>query len=126
MQIIKQPWALSIPEVLDQLKTQEAGITDSEASERLNKYGKNIFHGKGKTNPVLLFLKQFLSPLIFILICSACLTMLLKEWLDMWVVLSVVILNVALGFFHEYNAENTLDKLKTYIKDRTRVIRAGT
>ena len=74
---------------------------------------------------MLLFAKQFLSPLIFLLIASVVLTAILKEWLDMWVVLSVVLLNAGLGFFHEHNAENTLDKLKTYIKDRARVIRDG-
>ncbi len=125
MQIIKQSWSLSASEVFDELKTSERGITEKEAESRLFKYGKNIFHGKGKTNPALLFLKQFLSPLIFLLIGSVVLTSILHEWLNMWVVLFVVILNVALGFFHEYSAENTLEKLKTYIKDRARVIRGG-
>lgn len=125
MQPNKQPWSLSVSEVFDQLKTSEEGITDQEAEARLSKYGKNIFHGKGKTNPALLFLKQFLSPLIFLLLGSVFLTALLRSWLDMWVVLFAVLLNVALGFFHEYNAENTLDKLKTYIKDRARVVRDG-
>lgn len=126
MPIIKQPWSLSVSEVFDQLKTSEKGITDKEAEARVFKYGKNAFHSKGKTNPVALFLKQFLSPLIFLLIGSATLTAILHEWLDMAVVTFAILLNVALGFFHEYNAENTLDKLKTYIKDRARVIRNGT
>lgn len=125
MQITKQPWSLSVSEIFDQLKTSEKGITDTEAEARLFKHGKNIFHGTGKTNPVLLFLRQFLSPLIFLLLGSISLTAILHEWLDMWVVSFVVILNVVLGFFHEYNAENTLDKLKTYIKDRAKVIRDG-
>lgn len=125
MQLIKQPWSLSVSEVFDQLKTSEKGITDKEAEARLSKYGKNIFHGKGKINPALLFFRQFLSPLIFLLIGSAFLTAILHKWLDMGVVLFAVVLNAALGFFHEYNAENTLGKLKTYIKDRARVVRDG-
>ena len=43
----------------------------------------------------------------------------------MVVIALAVLINVALGFYHEYHAENTLDKLKTYIKDRARVIREG-
>jgi Ca2+-transporting ATPase len=125
MQTVKQPWALSESEVFEQLKTSAKGITSTFAEARLAEYGKNIFHGKGKTNPLVLFSKQFLSPLIFLLIGAATLTGILHEWLDMGVVLFAVVLNVALGFFHEYNAENTLDKLKTYIKDRARVIRNG-
>src|SRR5689334_7626328 len=105
MPIIKQPWSLSVSEVFDQLKTSEKGIIEKEAEARLFQYGKNVFHGKGQTNPVLLLLKQFLSPLIFLLIGSATLTAILHEWLDMGVVSFAILLNVALGFFHEYNAE---------------------
>jgi Ca2+-transporting ATPase len=125
MQINKQPWSLPVPEIFKNLKTSEKGITDKDAEIRLAQYGKNVFLGKGRTNPALLLGKQFLSPLIFLLLGSVILTAVLGEWLDMWVVLSVVLLNTALGFFHEYNAENTLEKLKTYIKDRARVIREG-
>lgn len=125
MGIINQPWSLDESEILTQLNTSEKGITDEEVEKRIGKYGKNLFHGKGKTNPVFLFMRQFMSPLIFLLLGSVFLTGILKEWLDMWVVLCVVLLNAGLGFFHEYNAENTLDKLKTYIKDRARVVREG-
>jgi Ca2+-transporting ATPase len=125
MRTIKQAWSLSAEEIFSGLKTGERGLTDKEAEMRLFQYGKNKFGGKGKTSPFVLFLKQFLSPLIFLLLGSVTLTAFLGEWLDMWVVLSVVLLNVALGFFHEYSAENTLEKLKTYIKDRAKVIRDG-
>jgi len=125
MQIIKQPWSLSVLEVFETLKTSPEGLSEQEAKERLFQYGENIFHSKEKTNPLRLFFKQFISPLIFILLGAVILTTILHHWLDTWVVLFVVLLNVALGFYHEYNAESTLDKLKTYIKDRTRVIRDG-
>ncbi|KKU75700.1 MAG: Calcium-translocating P-type ATPase, PMCA-type [Candidatus Yanofskybacteria bacterium GW2011_GWA1_48_10] len=116
---------MSASETFQDLQTSEKGLTDKEAKVRLAEYGKNVFLGRGKTNPAILFGKQFLSPLIFLLLGSVVLTALLGAWLDMWVVLAVVLLNAGLGFFHEYNAENTLEKLKTYIKDRARIIREG-
>ncbi len=126
MPIIKEPWALSAADALNQLYTSERGITEQEAAARLVKYGRNVFKSKGKTNPVFLFLKQFLSPLIFLLLAAAVLTSIfLHEGPDTAVILFAVFLNVALGFYHEYSAENTLEKLKTYIKDRARVIRDG-
>src|SRR3989344_8674005 len=125
MQITKQSWSLSVPEALEDLQTSEKGLTEKEVEVRLAEHGKNVFEGKGKTSPTALFLRQFLSPLIFLLIGAVILTAVLHEWLDMWVVLVVVLLNAGLGFFHEYSAENTLEKLKTYIKDRARVIREG-
>ena len=123
--MITQPWAFSVPEVISKLNTTPGGITEKEAKKRLIKYGNNSFHNKGKSNPLFLFLKQFLSPLIFLLFGSILLTTILGKWLDTAVISFVVLLNVALGFYHEYHAENTLDKLKTYIKDRARVLRGG-
>src|SRR3989344_4624192 len=119
------PWALPAPEVIQELKTSQTGISDKEAGARLAKYGNNTFHKKEKLNIISLFLKQFLSPLIFLLLAAGILTGLLAEWIDMTVITLAVLLNVLLGFYHEYRAENTLEKLTTYIKDRARVIRDG-
>ncbi len=125
MQTVKQPWSLSFSEVFKILKTSEKGISNKEAEKRILKYGKNTFYSKERVNFVSLFFKQFISPLIFLLLGAVFLTGILHEWVDMGVILFAVLLNVAIGFYHEYHAESTLDKLKTYIKDRARVIRDG-
>ena len=70
-------------------------------------------------------MKQFINPLIFLLISAAVITGILREWVNTVVIIFSVLLNVFLGLYHEYHAENTLDKLKSYIKDRARVIRDG-
>jgi len=120
-----QPWALSNTEVIEQLHSTPIGITDKDATNRLLKYGSNTFHNKEKISVITLFFKQFLSPLIFLLIGAGILTFVLTEWVETIVIILAVFLNVLLGFFHEYHAENTLVKLTTYIKDRARVIRNG-
>ena len=125
MQITKQPWAISVEDLLFSLETKQDGLSDKEIESRLSKYGNNSFHSKEKKNAVSIFLKQFISPLIFLLIGAALVTGILKEWIDTFVIIFAVLLNVLLGFYHEYHAENTLDKLKTYIKDRAKVIRGG-
>ncbi|MBI3305543.1 cation-transporting P-type ATPase [Candidatus Nomurabacteria bacterium] len=125
MEIIKQPWAKKGEEVIAELSSTLAGITDKEASARLAQYGNNTFHGKEKISFIALFLKQFLSPLIFLLVGAGTLTFILGETAETIIIVLAVLLNVFLGFYHEYHAENTLDKLTTYIKDRARVIRNG-
>ena len=125
MQIINEPWALSGEETLLALGTKELGLSEKEAESRLAEYGTNVFHGKEKLNIFSLFFKQFLSPLIFLLIAASVITGFLHEWGNTIIIGIAVLLNVALGFWHEYHAENTLDSLKGYIKERTRVIRAG-
>ncbi len=125
MHTITQPWALSKDEVLKILETSHAGLTDKEVNDRLLQYGNNTFHTTEKLNAFYIFLKQFTSPLIFLLIGASVLTGILGKWLDTGVIIFAILLNVVLGFFHEYRAENTLAKLTTYIKDRARVVRDG-
>ena len=121
--MITQPWALSTTEVIDKLETKPTGLTDKKAANRLLQYGNNTFHNKEKISVTALFLKQFLSPLIFLLLGAGVLTFILAELAETFVIALAVLLNVLLGFYHEYHAENTLVKLTTYIKDRARVIR---
>ncbi|MEX2052088.1 MAG: HAD-IC family P-type ATPase [Candidatus Paceibacterota bacterium] len=123
--IFTQLWALSKDEVLTKLDTREKGLNEEEAKSRLALYGSNTFHSKERVNILSLFLKQFVSPLIFLLVGASIMTAFLGEWIDTGVIAFAVLLNVFLGFYHEYNAESTLDKLKTYIKDRARVVRGG-
>ncbi len=125
MQKIAQLWAMTVDEAKADFNATEKGLTEGEAEKRLAQYGSNTFHQREKKSPVALFLKQFLSPLIFLLLGAAFITGYLHEWVNTSVILFAVLLNVVLGFYHEYHAENTLDKLTSYIKDRTRVIRDG-
>jgi P-type Ca2+ transporter type 2C len=125
LEIVSNPWAIPKEEVLSRLDSFEKGIREEEAKKRFEKYGSNTFHTNERVSIPSLFLKQFLSPLIFLLLAAGVLTYILGEYVDTAVIVMAVLLNVGLGFYHEYHAENTLEKLTTYIKDRTRVIRSG-
>lgn len=125
MQKTLQPWATTKEELFTELQASELGLKDAEADSRLSIYGSNTFHKKEKAKTFKIFLKQFVSPLIFLLIGSAVITGILDEWLNTYVISFAVFLNVLLGFYHEFHAENTLNNLTTYIKDRARVIREG-
>ena len=125
MENFKQIWSLDIDKSLELLNSSHKGLNDKEVEERLFKYGNNTFHNKEKKGFLYIFFKQFVSPLIFILIGASVVTGILQEWIDTFVIIFAVLLNVFLGFYHEYNAENTLDKLTSYIKDRSKVLRNG-
>lgn len=118
-------WSISDKDLIKALETSISGLNDREVKDRLHKYGNNTFHTKEKISALSIFLKQFLSPLIFLLMAAGFLTFILSEWANTIVIALAVLLNVLLGFYQEYHAENTLEKLKTYIKDRARVIRDG-
>lgn len=123
MQITKSPWAVPKDDLLKLLGTRPEGLSENEAESRLKVYGTNAFHSHEKRNSAYLFFKQFLSPLIFLLLGASILTSFLHEWINTSVIAFSLLLNICLGFYHEYRAENTLEKLTTYIKDLARVIR---
>jgi Ca2+-transporting ATPase len=120
---IHTPWFFSVEEIFNKLDSNLGGLTEKEVQEKQKIYGLNILNDQKKTDFLKILIKQFTSPLIFILIAAAILTGFLHEWLNMSVIIGAVVINAILGFYQEYKAENTLDSLTTYIKDRTRVIR---
>lgn len=122
---IQTPWFSTFEEVLTRLDTSISGLSKDEVNKRLEIFGNNIFRKKRNSSVQKLFLKQLMSPLIFILIAAAVLTGVLQEWISTFVILGAVLINVGLGFYREYQAENTLEKLETYVKERSRVIRNG-
>jgi Ca2+-transporting ATPase len=122
---LQTPWFFTAPEVIERLDTKASGLSEAEAKKRLKYFGENDFRKKRNFSVLELAFKQIKSPLIFILVGAAFLTGLLKEWTNMYVIIGAILLNVGLGLYREYQAENTLEKLVTYIKDRSRVIRDG-
>lgn len=123
--ILKQPWSLGREDIFKELKTDYNGLSQKEASERIKIYGENFFQKHEKKSALSIFLKQISSPLIFILIVAAVITLFLKEWAEFFVISGAVIVNVGLGFSREYRAEHILEKLSSFIKDRIIVVRDG-
>ncbi|MCC6520780.1 cation-transporting P-type ATPase [Candidatus Nomurabacteria bacterium] len=121
----QKPWSVKIEDIFTALETQVHGLSESALSQRMTLYGANVLQKYAKKSKVTIFLKQLASPLIFILLGAAVVTFLLKEWIEVIVVMTAVLVNAGLGFYREYHAENTLEKLSGFIKDRARVIRDG-
>lgn len=118
-------WAKNPKEIFDILETSEKGLSEEIAKKRYSLFGGNIFHKQEKKSPISIFLKQLTSPLIFILIGAGVVTFILKEWVEVAVIALAVFVNAGLGFYREYHAETTLEKLSSFIKDRSRVFRDG-
>ena len=118
-----QPWSVGVDDIFAELKTSHEGLTEKEASFRQDVYGKNSFKKHEKKSAISIFIKQIVSPLIFILIGAAVVTFALKEWIETFVISGAVIINAGLGFYREYHAEHILEKLSSFIKDRAIVIR---
>lgn len=124
---MKQAWhALPIDEVLLTLHTHEQhGLTTEEATARRAMYGSNELPMAKPARWWQLLLRQFFSPLIYILVLSAMFTTWLGEWIDTTVIVISVIVNVVIGFFQEYRASNILEALKKIVRIEALVLRGG-
>ena len=117
--------ALDKKEVLEKLKTSENGISEKEASSRLSQYGKNELKQINKISPFFIFLEQFKSVFIFILFAAAIFSFFIKHYVDFWVIMVIIILNSAIGFFQQYKAEKIILKMKELLVPKVKIIRDG-
>lgn len=117
--------AKTAEETLEILETRENGLSEEEARERLGIFGKNTIHDGDKIEIPKILWNQFKSPLILILLLAGATTIMLKGVLDGIFIFAAVAVNVILGFYQEHKAETALESLRSYIKERTRVIRDG-
>jgi Ca2+-transporting ATPase len=115
----------TIDEVFKTVNTSENGLGSAEASRRLIKYGKNILEEKQKVSPIRIFLQQFNSPVVWILLAALFISYVIGDKVDAAVILAILIINAALGFIQEYNAEKEIEALKKLAGIKALVIRDG-
>jgi Ca2+-transporting ATPase len=115
----------TIPEILEALLSHEHGLTKEEAAKRLQEYGLNKFP-EGKVDGLLLiFLRQFQSPLIYILLAAAAIVLSMGEVVDAVVIMVVLVFNAIVGTIQEGKAQNTLLALKQFAETAATVMRDG-
>jgi len=119
-------WAHSTEEALGKFHSSTKGLTEAEADLRFRHFGPNSLPRPKRFTVLGILLQQFSSPLIFILIGAMILTIALREVIDTIVIGLAIFVNAGLGFYQEFRAESTLEKLTTYIKERARVVRDDT
>lgn len=101
------------------------GLTTGEAKEILDENGLNEIKEKQKTTLFQVFISQFTSLLIILLILASIGSIFLGDLLDGVFILLIVFINGILGFIQEYKAERAINALKNMTISRVRVIRDG-
>lgn len=119
-------WHSLIPENIFRLvNSDENGLSETEAQQRLKKFGPNVLPKKHKVPGILRFLNQFNNILIYVLLASALGTAFLNRWTDASVILAVVIINAIIGFIQEGKAETALDAIQNMLAPNATVLRNG-
>lgn len=119
--------------VLKELLTEEAGLSESEAETRLTKFGFNRLTPKKKISAWAMYIEQFKNTLTLILIGSAIITLFVyffggrdpSDLIEASLILAIIIIITVLGFVQEYKAEKAVEALKQLMAYKAKVRRAG-
>lgn len=112
-------------EVLELLETPRQGLTSAEAQARLERFGPNALPESPRRSALARLAGQFNNLLIYVLIASGGVTALLGHWTDTIVILAVVFLNAAIGFWQEGRAEDALAGVRSMLSANASVLRDG-
>jgi len=110
-------------EIFKILGSREHGLSDAEVKERLIKYGLNKLPTVKPESGLIIFLRQFQSPLIYMLLGAAVVVFLMGEVVDSIVIAAVLILNSIVGSIQEGRARNTLLALRQFVETKAIVLR---
>ena len=117
--------ACPAPACLTALNSGEAGLSADEAAARLRTYGPNSLPETPRRGPFLLFLSQFASPLIYLLLAAALVSLFVGERLDALFIMGVLLLNAMVGAVQEMRADASAEALRSLVPQTARVRRKG-
>ncbi len=101
------------------------GLTSPEAALRLAQYGRNLLPAAPPPSVLLIFLRQFRSPLIYILLLAAVVSLMVSEPRDAIFIGIVLLLNGVIGTMQEYSAGRAALALRALEQPHARAIRDG-
>jgi len=122
---LHHPYALSAEEALAELGGSVRGLSSAEAARRLERFGRNALPRARPPGVAVVFVRQFKSPLIYVLLVAAFVSLLLQDWSDAAFIFAVLLLNAGVGTFQEYSAERSAEALRELATPRARVERDG-
>jgi Ca2+-transporting ATPase len=111
-------------EVLKSLDARPEGLSVSEFHKRVARFGPNALPKTRRDGAPVVFLRQFSSPLMLILLAAAAVSGALGERADAAIIAAAVALNAVIGFVQEYKANRALERLRSFLQPVALVRRA--
>lgn len=119
-------YSKSVEQTFSELDTKQEGLSKTEVLCRLKQYGYNELREAKKISPFMIFLRQFKSLLVYILLGAVIISFFLKEYVDASVILVILLFNAIFGFIQEYRAEKSIAALKKLASLKAKVMRENT
>ncbi|HEX9130030.1 MAG TPA: cation-transporting P-type ATPase [Gemmatimonadaceae bacterium] len=121
----EQFWSAPIDQLLIDVRSSSAGLTDDEAARRLVVDGPNVAFRRGRNGLLRGLAGQFTSPITVLLFVAAAVSIALGERVDGTVILAILIVSGLLGFWQEHRAASAVDQLLALVRTTATVFRSG-
>ena len=118
-------WSASPDGVVSAFKSEQNGISEHEAHQRLNSFGYNELAPPKKRNLAFEFLSNFLNPLSMVLLIVGVTTFFLSSQVSAGIIFLIVLVSACLTFYQEYSARDSAEKLRRMIHNTATVVRQG-
>lgn len=118
-------WQQSLVVLLESYRSSSAGLTSSEAAERLKFYGPNLFHPQRRSALLLQFLAKFNNPLVLILLVASAISAFTGDVTNFIIISLIVLMSVTLDFVQEHKACKAAEKLRQSVTVHVQALRDG-
>jgi Ca2+-transporting ATPase len=123
--VVEDPQSQSADSVLTAYETTDSGLSPEEARQRLDEYGKNEVTRASERTALGIFLVQFDSVLIWVLLAAAAVSVWAGYLIDAGLIAVIVVANGVFGFVQDYRAEQSLEALREMAAPTATVRRDG-
>ncbi|RWG84932.1 MAG: magnesium-translocating P-type ATPase [Mesorhizobium sp.] len=118
-------WALATDQLIGQLVTSATGLSSLEAASRRAKFGRNALTLGSGGSAMAVFVRQFRSPLVLILVFAAAVSGFVGEGHEAAIIGAIVLASCILSFTQEYGASRAMEALQERISRKATVLRDG-
>ncbi len=118
-------WQQNLAALLEYYKSTPAGLTSSEAADRLVRYGPNVFNPERRNALLFQFLAKFSNPLVIILLIASAISGLTGDVTSFIIISLIVLMSVTLDFVQEYRAGKEAEKLRQSVTVHVQALRDG-
>jgi P-type Ca2+ transporter type 2C len=115
----------ALSSIFQSLKTSPNGLSSNQAAKIQEEHGLNELPPKKKESLVKVVVKQINNLMNYVLIAAAFFSMVTSHWVDFWVIILILVVNVAIGLYHHLKARTMVDSLADSFKAETIVVRDG-
>ncbi|WPP51358.1 cation-translocating P-type ATPase [Catalinimonas niigatensis] len=111
--------------IFETLNSSADGLSENEAKQRQERDGLNELETETKINKLKLFIRQFKSFIIYIMLFALVLSLILGEYSDAIVIAAILIANAIIGYYQELSAQKSMQALKEMGVVKAKVVRDG-